>query len=58
MSSKVQMIRFRQPAECLLNNEINVAKTLLRDYVNATLGFKQLGALMGKKTAKPYAYAQ
>ena len=38
-----------QAAECLLNNEINVAKALLRDYVNATLGFKQLGALMGKK---------
>ena len=33
----------------LLNNEINVAKALLRDYVNATLGFKQLGALMDKK---------
>ena len=38
-----------EAAECLLNNEINVAKTLLRDYVNATLGFKKLGALMGKK---------
>ena len=38
-----------QAAECLLDNEINVAKALLRDYVNATLGFKQLGALMGKK---------
>ena len=35
--------------ECLLDNEINVAKALLRDYVNATLGFKQLGALMDKK---------
>ena len=38
-----------QAAECLLNNEIDVAKALLRDYVNATLGFKQLGALMDKK---------
>ena len=38
-----------QAAECLLDNEINVAKALLRDYVNATLGFKQLGALMDKK---------
>ncbi len=38
-----------QAAECLLDNEIDVAKALLRDYVNATLGFKQLGALMGKK---------
>ena len=38
-----------QAAECLLDNEINVAKALLRDYVNATLGFKQLGSLMDKK---------
>ena len=38
-----------QAAECLLNNEVNVAKALLRDYVNATLGFKQLGTLMDKK---------
>ena len=29
-----------QAAECLLDNEINVAKSLLRDYVKATLGFK------------------
>jgi len=27
-----------EAAECLLNNETAVAKTLLRDYVNATLG--------------------
>ena len=38
-----------QAAECLLNNEVNVAKALLRDYVNATLGFNQLGELMDKK---------
>ncbi len=38
-----------QAAECLLNNEVNVAKVLMRDYVNATLGFKQLGELMDKK---------
>ena len=27
-----------EAAECLLNKETAVAKTLLRDYVNATLG--------------------
>lgn len=38
-----------EAAECLLNGEVDVAKTLLRDYVNATLGFKELGALTDKK---------
>lgn len=27
-----------EAAECLLNDEVGVAKILLRDYVNATLG--------------------
>ena len=31
--------------EGLLNDEINVAKVLLRDYVNATVGFQELGIL-------------
>lgn len=38
-----------EAAECMLNNEVNVAKTLLRDYVNATLGFQELGKLTDKK---------
>ena len=38
-----------EAAECLLNNEANVAKSLLRDYVNATLGFQELGAIVDKK---------
>jgi DNA-binding phage protein len=37
-----------EAAECLLNNEPNVAKTLLRDYVNATLGFQELGNIVDK----------
>lgn len=38
-----------EAAECLLNDEVDVAKALLRDYVNATIGFKELGALTDKK---------
>ena len=38
-----------EAVECLLNNEVAVAKSLLRDYVNATLGFKELGAIVDKK---------
>jgi len=38
-----------EAAECLLNNETGVAKTLLRDYVNATLGFQELANIVNKK---------
>ncbi len=34
--------------ECVLNDEINVAKVLLRDYINATIGFQELGTLTKK----------
>jgi DNA-binding phage protein len=37
-----------EAVECLLNNEVGVAKSLLRDYVNATIGFSQLGVVVGK----------
>ena len=40
-----------EAAECLLNDEVDVAKTLLRDYVNATLGFQELASLTDKKPA-------
>lgn len=38
-----------EAAECILNDDVDVAKTLLRDYVNATIGFSKLGVLMDKK---------
>lgn len=38
-----------EAVECILNDEVDVAKTLLRDYVNATIGFQELGALTDKK---------
>ncbi len=40
-----------EAAECLLNDEVAVAKTSLRDYVNATIGFQELGSLTDKKPA-------
>jgi DNA-binding phage protein len=40
-----------EAAECLLNDEVGVAKNLLRDYVNATLGFQKLASLTDKKPA-------
>ena len=38
----------REGAECLLAGDVEAGKALLRDYVNATLGFEKLGALTKK----------
>jgi len=38
-----------EAAECLLNDDVDVAKSLLRDYINATMGFKELSRLIDKK---------
>lgn len=38
-----------QAAECMLNDEPDVAKSLIRDYVNATIGFQDLAKQLGKK---------
>ena len=38
-----------EAAECFLNGEVATGKTLLRDYVNATIGFQKLGKMIGKK---------
>ena len=37
-----------EAVECVLNDEIDVAKVLLRDYVDVTVGFKELGILTRK----------
>jgi DNA-binding phage protein len=38
-----------EAAECFLNGEMATGKTLLRDYVNATIGFQELGKLVEKR---------
>ncbi len=38
-----------EAAECFLNGETETAKTLLRDYINATIGFQELGKITNKK---------
>jgi DNA-binding phage protein len=32
----------RESIECILNGDLDVGKSVLRDYVNATVGFQQL----------------
>ena len=34
--------------QCLLGGEVDVGKSVLRDYVNATIGFQELGGLTAK----------
>ena len=38
-----------EASECFLNGEIDVAKVMLRDYVNATIGFQALATVVNKK---------
>jgi DNA-binding phage protein len=38
-----------EASECFLAGDTGTAKVLLRDYVNATLGFVELGRLVDKK---------
>jgi len=34
--------------ECFLDGDLDTGKSVLRDYINATVGFEELGALIGK----------
>ena len=38
----------REGAECLLSGDLETGKAVLRDYVNAAVGFRALGGLTGK----------
>ena len=37
-----------EAVDCLLSSDVETGKSLLRDYVNATMGFGELGGLPGK----------
>lgn len=38
----------REGVECLLVGDIDIGKIVLRDYINATIGFEKLGSLTDK----------
>ena len=40
----------KEGIECLLAGEVEAGKTILRDYINATIGFEELGSLTNKPT--------
>ena len=39
---------FLESVNCLLGGDLETAKGMLRDFVNATIGFERLGELTGK----------
>ena len=38
----------KEGVECLLSGDVDTGKALLRDYINATIGFQELGGLTAK----------
>lgn len=46
---KFRATMLAEATECFLNGEVDVAKTMLRDYVNATIGFQELADVVNKK---------
>jgi len=38
----------KEAVECLLSGDVETGKTVLRDYINATIGFEALGDLTDK----------
>ena len=38
----------KQGVECLLSGDMDTGKAVLRDYINATIGFQELGGLTEK----------
>ncbi len=39
----------KEGVECLLAGDVDTGKIVLRDYINATIGFEELGSLMNKQ---------
>ena len=38
----------KEGVECLLSGDVDTGKAILRDYINATVGFQELGGLTAK----------
>ena len=39
----------KEGVECLLAGDVDAGKIVLRDYINATIGFEELGSLTNKQ---------
>ncbi len=45
---KFRLELLRESIECLLAGDVETGKTLMRDYINATVGFEKLGSEVEK----------
>ena len=46
----------REAIECLLAGDIETGKIVLRDYINATIGFEELASQHWQAVKEPYAH--
>ena len=44
--------------ECLLAGDLETGKSMLRDYINATIGFRELGGIDRQVAEEPHAHAR
>ena len=49
---------FKEGMECLLAGDVDTGKAVLRDYINATVGFQELGAADRQVAQESDAYVQ
>ena len=45
----------KEGGECLLSEDVEVGKVVLRDYINATIGFEELSGLIEKSPRREAA---
>ena len=48
----------KEGVECLLAGDLDAGKIILRDYINATVGFEELGSVTGKSPEEPDAHVR
>ena len=48
----------KESVESLLEGDVDTGRAVLRDYINATVGFETLGRLTGKPAKEPDAHVR
>ena len=48
----------KEGVECLVAGDVDTGKAVLRDYINATIGFQELGRVDREVSEEPDAYVR
>ncbi len=48
----------QEGVECLLAGDVDTGKAVLRDYINATIGFEELSPSLRQVEQEPHAHVQ